>query len=183
MTIHYTITDSPLGRLLVASTTRGVCAVEMASSDTELERNLTREYPSGTISRVPEPDPAWTQEVLDRVTGRMPRIDLPLDVRATSFQWQVWQALAAIPYGETRSYGEVAASIGRPQAARAVARACASNPVAVAIPCHRVVGKNGEPAGYRWGVARKRALLDDERAGHARSPIARTPTSRGTRST
>jgi AraC family transcriptional regulator, regulatory protein of adaptative response / methylated-DNA-[protein]-cysteine methyltransferase len=183
MTIHYTITDSPLGRLLVASTTRGVCAVEMASSDTELERNLTCEYPSGTISRVPEPDPAWTQEVLDRVTGRMPRIDLPLDVRATSFQWQVWQALAAIPHGETRSYGEVAASIGRPQAARAVARACASNPVAVAIPCHRVVGKNGEPAGYRWGVARKRALLDHERAGHARSPIARTPASRGTTST
>ena len=180
MTIHYTIVDSPLGRLLVASTARGVCAVEMASSDCELERNLTREYPAGTISRVSEPHSAWTKEVLARLTGRMPRIDLPLDVRATSFQWQVWQALAAIPHGETRSYGEVAASIGRPQAVRAVARACATNPVAVAIPCHRVVGANGEPTGYRWGVARKQALLDHEWAHHAGgSTIAKTRTPRG----
>jgi AraC family transcriptional regulator of adaptative response/methylated-DNA-[protein]-cysteine methyltransferase len=179
MTIHYTIVESPLGRLLVASTARGVCAVEMASSDSELERNLTREYPAATISRVSEPDSAWTREVLARLTGRMPRLDLPLDVRATAFQWQVWQALAAIPLGETRSYGEVAASIGRPQAVRAVARACATNPVAVAIPCHRVVGANGKPIGYRWGVARKQALLDHERARHvAGLRIAKTRTSR-----
>lgn len=162
MTIRYTIMDSPLGRLLVGSTDRGVCAVQMGTSDTELEQALAGEYPAGTLVRHAQADPAWTLEILARLAGRRPRIDLPLDVQATAFQWQVWQALAAIPHGQTRSYGDVAAAIGRPGAVRAVARACATNPVAVAIPCHRVVGANGRPTGYRWGLARKKALLDLE---------------------
>jgi len=106
----------------------------------------------------------WTRDILAHLAGKRPRLDLPLDVQTTAFEWQVWQALAAIPYGETRSYSEVAASIGRPRAVRAVANACAHNPVAVAIPCHRVVPATGGPGGYRWGAARKKALLARERS-------------------
>jgi AraC family transcriptional regulator of adaptative response/methylated-DNA-[protein]-cysteine methyltransferase len=160
--LKYAIVQSPLGRLLVAATDRGVCAVKMASSDADLQRALTREYPNATL-RVDSGGLArWTKAILGHLSGRRPRLDLPLDVQATAFQWQVWTALAAIPYGETRSYAEVAASIGRPTAARAVARACAANPVALAIPCHRVVPSAGGPGGYRWGTARKRALLAAE---------------------
>src|SRR6266850_1234908 len=163
MSIQYAIVDSPLGRLLVASTSRGVCAVAMGSSDAELERALAREYPAATIATDTGALSTWTTAVLAHVSGRQPRLDLPLDVQATAFQWQVWQALAAIPYGETRTYKEVAASIGRPTAVRAVARACASNPVALAVPCHRVVASAGGEGGYRWGIARKKALLASER--------------------
>jgi AraC family transcriptional regulator of adaptative response/methylated-DNA-[protein]-cysteine methyltransferase len=101
----------------------------------------------------------WTSEIVAHLEGREPRLDLPIDVRATAFQWQVWQALAAIPYGETRTYGDIAATIGQPRAVRAVARACATNPVALAIPCHRVVPAAGGTGGYRWGANRKEALL------------------------
>jgi AraC family transcriptional regulator of adaptative response/methylated-DNA-[protein]-cysteine methyltransferase len=163
MSIRYTIVDSPLGRLLVASTERGVCSVEMGSSDTELERSLAQEYPAATIVHSQQPHAAWTREILSRAAGRCPQVDLPLDVQATAFQWQVWGALAGIPHGETRSYADVAAAIGRPAAVRAVARACATNPVAIAIPCHRVVGSDGSLAGYRWGVSRKEDLLASER--------------------
>ena len=165
MSIHYTIVDSPLGRLMVASTPRGVCAVAMGSSDAELQCALAREYPSATIAPDSGSLAKWTTEILEHLSGRQPRLDLPLDVQATAFQWQVWQALAAIPHGETRSYGEIASDIGRPGAARAVARACATNPVAIAIPCHRIVGGNGSISGYRWGAARKKALLANERSG------------------
>ena len=163
MSIQYTIVDSVLGRLLVAATDRGVCAVAMGASDRELARNLAREYPAATIVPGAESFTGWTKEILARLAGRKPRVDLPLHVQATAFQWQVWQALAAIPYGETRTYAEIASAIGRPQAVRAVARACASNPVAVATPCHRVVAKSGAVSGYRWGVERKKALLARER--------------------
>ena len=105
----------------------------------------------------------WTKEILTHLAGRRPRLDLPLDVQATAFQWQVWEALRAIPYGETRTYGEIAKTIGRPRAVRAVARACATNPVALAIPCHRVVSTGGGASGYRWGANRKKALLARER--------------------
>ena len=162
MTIRYTIVDSPLGRLLMAATERGVCAVEMGASDAELERALACEYPAGTILRDEKHHLAWTREILARSSGRRARVDLPLDVQATSFQWQVWQALASIPHGQTRSYAEVATSISRPTAVRAVARACASNPVALAIPCHRAIGSDGRPAGYRWGVTRKQDLIARE---------------------
>ncbi len=162
MSIRYTIVDSSLGRLLVGATTRGVCAVAMAASDAELQRALAKEYPAATIARDEGSLAGWTNEILAHLAGNRPRLDLPLDVQATAFQWQVWQALASIPYGETRTYSEVAASIGRPRSIRAVARACATNPVALAIPCHRVVLAAGGQGGYRWGVNRKKALLRQE---------------------
>jgi AraC family transcriptional regulator, regulatory protein of adaptative response / methylated-DNA-[protein]-cysteine methyltransferase len=162
MTIRYTIIDSPLGRLLVAATTRGVCAVAMGSSDAELERALAREYPAAAIAADQGALAEWTTAILAHLEGRRPRLDLPLDIQATAFQWQVWQALAAIPYGETRTYAEIAKAIGRPSAVRAVARACSTNPVALAIPCHRVVASDGRSSGYRWGAARKNALLKNE---------------------
>jgi len=162
MSIHYAIVDSSLGRLMVASTSRGVCAVAMGSSDAELQRALAREYPAATIAPDSGSLAKWTTEILEHLSGRQPRLDLPLDVQATAFQWQVWQALAAIPYGETRTYRDVAAAIGRPRAVRAVARACATNPVALAIPCHRVVAADGSSGGYRWGIARKKTLLARE---------------------
>ena len=163
MSIQYTIVDSVLGRLLVAATDRGVCAVAMGASDRDMARNLAREYPAATLVPGAGSFTAWTKEILARLAGRRPRVDLPLDVQATAFQWQVWQALAAIPYGETRTYGEIASAVGRPKAVRAVARACATNPAAVAIPCHRVVAASGAVSGYRWGVERKKALLAREK--------------------
>jgi AraC family transcriptional regulator of adaptative response/methylated-DNA-[protein]-cysteine methyltransferase len=164
-TITYTIVGSPLGRLLVAATGRGVCAVTMGSTDAEMADALGREYPAATIAPAGDASLArWTEAILAHLDGRRPRLDLPLDVQATAFQWQVWQALAAIPYGQTRTYGDVAAVVGRPRAVRAVARACATNPVALAIPCHRVVSKTGGPGGYRWGAERKATLLNRERA-------------------
>ena len=162
MTIRYAIVDSSLGRLLVAATTRGVCAVAMAASDAALTRALAREYPAAEIAADKGALARWTTRILAHLEGRQPRLDLPLDIQATSFQWQVWEALGAIPYGETRSYADVASVIGRPTAVRAVARACATNPVALAIPCHRVVPLGGGVGGYRWGVARKKRLLSAE---------------------
>src|SRR5437899_3050097 len=159
MSIRYTIVDSPLGRLLVAATPRGVCAVAMAAADAELERALANEYPAATIAADEGALAKWTTRILAHLAGRRPRLDLPLDVQATSLQWQVWKALGAIPYGETRSYADVAKAIGRPTAVRAVARACATNPVALLIPCHRVVPSGRGLGGYRWGVERKRKLL------------------------
>jgi AraC family transcriptional regulator of adaptative response/methylated-DNA-[protein]-cysteine methyltransferase len=165
-TIRYAIVDtkaSTLGRLLVAATGRGICAVALGSTDAELSAVLTNEYPAATVVHDAGALSEWTRAIIAHLAGRRPRLDLPLDVQATSFQWQVWQALAAIPYGETRTYGEVAAAIGRPRAVRAVARACATNPVALAVPCHRVVPAAGGEGGYRWGAARKKALLARER--------------------
>jgi AraC family transcriptional regulator of adaptative response/methylated-DNA-[protein]-cysteine methyltransferase len=162
MSIRYTIVDSPLGRLLVGATTRGVCAVAMGASDVELEGALTGEYPAASVAADDGSLAHWTKEILAHLTGRQPRLDLPLDIQATAFQWQVWDALRAIPYGQTRTYGQVAASIGRPGAVRAVGRACATNPVALAIPCHRVVSAGGGSSGYRWGAGRKEALIARE---------------------
>jgi len=160
--IGYTIADSPLGRLLVAATERGVCFVSLADSDAMLEAALAREYPAATIARADAQLGAWIDAVVRHLGGDH-NIDLPLDVQATAFQWRVWEALEASPYGDTRSYGEVAAALGDRNAARAVARACATNPVALVIPCHRVVREGGEMGGYRWGADRKRALLERER--------------------
>jgi len=165
-TVRYAIVDtaSPsLGRLLVGATERGVCAVAMGASDAELAAVLSREYPAATIVNDAGALREWSRAIVAHLAGRRPRLDLPLDVQATAFQWQVWQALAAIPYGETRTYAEVASAIGRPRAVRAVARACATNPVALAVPCHRVVPAHGGEGGYRWGAERKKALLARER--------------------
>jgi AraC family transcriptional regulator of adaptative response/methylated-DNA-[protein]-cysteine methyltransferase len=160
--IAHAIVDSPLGKLLVAATPRGVCAVSMGSSDAELLRGLRAEFPAATLQPADGGLMKWAGQIVGHLEGRRPRLDLPLDVQATAFQWLVWNALSKIPRGETRTYKDVAASIGRPSAVRAVAHACAANPVALAIPCHRVVRTGGGLAGYRWGLARKKALLAAE---------------------
>lgn len=160
--IDYTIVDTPLGKMLVAATERGVCRVALGESERALERGLEQEYPGATRTRNDDHLAPMASELLARTRGREPATELPIDVRATAFQRLVWDALKRIPLGATRSYSEVAASIGRPGAARAVARACASNPVALAVPCHRVVRGDGALGGYRWGVERKRLLLEAE---------------------
>jgi AraC family transcriptional regulator, regulatory protein of adaptative response / methylated-DNA-[protein]-cysteine methyltransferase len=163
MRVGYTIADSPLGRLLVGATERGVCAVCLGDSDKALETSLFAEYPQAEIHRDDATLSPWITAFLNHLQGRTPHLDLPVDVRATAFQWRVWEELRAIPYGSTRSYSDVARAIGRPSAVRAVAHACATNPVAVVIPCHRVVGKDGGLHGYRWGLERKQELLALER--------------------
>lgn len=162
VSLRYTMTDSPLGRLLVAATDRGVSAVYLGDADGPLEKALDEEYPAAERIRDDAGLTPMVQAILSHLEGRLPRLDLPIDVRATAFQWTVWQALRAIPLGETRSYGEVAKALGQPTGARAVARACATNPVSIVIPCHRVVGSDGRLSGYRWGIERKRALLARE---------------------
>src|ERR1700758_2788310 len=161
-TIRYTFTDSPLGRMLVAATDKGICAIQFASSDGELQEGLKREFPFAARKRDDDAMQAWTRTLLQQMQGQELNSSLPLDIRATAFQRRVWSYLQSIPFGATRSYREVAKGIGQPSAARAVARACASNPVAVAIPCHRVVRGNGAMGGYRWGAERKQALLELE---------------------
>jgi AraC family transcriptional regulator of adaptative response/methylated-DNA-[protein]-cysteine methyltransferase len=162
MDICYTLADCPLGRLLLAATERGVCAVYLGDTDAPLEAALTREYPAARLSRDDGLPGPWLAELLEHLRGERPHLDLPLDVQATAFQWRVWQELRRIPYGSTRTYQEIAARLGQPTAARAVARACATNPVSVVVPCHRVVRGDGGLGGYRWGLDRKRQLLDQE---------------------
>jgi AraC family transcriptional regulator of adaptative response/methylated-DNA-[protein]-cysteine methyltransferase len=162
VTVSYAILPSPLGRVLVAATERGLCAVRFAESATELERELRSEFHAATIVRDDAVLRPYVEAVLAGLRGESITIELPLDVRATAFQRKVWEALKRIPRGETRSYREVAEEIGDANAFRAVARACATNPVAVVVPCHRVVRGDGELAGYRWGIERKRKLLAQE---------------------
>jgi AraC family transcriptional regulator, regulatory protein of adaptative response / methylated-DNA-[protein]-cysteine methyltransferase len=164
MHINYTITDCSLGRLLVAGTETGICTVLMADTDAELLSALAAEFPSAECSpsdAAPLVD--WVAALRQHLSGKRPRLELPLDVLGTAFQYQVWAELRKIPYGETRTYAQVAEAIGRPQAVRAVARACATNPAALVIPCHRVVRSDGSFGGYRWGISRKQALLEQER--------------------
>jgi AraC family transcriptional regulator of adaptative response/methylated-DNA-[protein]-cysteine methyltransferase len=163
--IRYTCADSPLGRMLVAATDKGICSIQFADSDGELTEGLKREFPFAVRKRDDESMRSWTNAVLDQIAGHKLNRTLPLDIQATAFQRRVWTHLQSLPFGVTQSYGEVAKAIGRPTAARAVARACATNPVAVAIPCHRVVREDGEMGGYRWGVERKRTLLQLEQQG------------------
>ena len=162
MHIHYTIVDSSLGRLLVAATEKGICAISMGNSDTMLAAALHKEYPMAEIAHDEDHLNEWVTALLSHLNGQQPHLDLPLDIQATAFQWRVWQELQAIPYGDTRSYSEVAQAIGAPRAARAVARACATNPVPLVIPCHRVVREDGSSGGYRYGKERKQQLLDQE---------------------
>jgi AraC family transcriptional regulator of adaptative response/methylated-DNA-[protein]-cysteine methyltransferase len=160
--IRYTFTDSPLGRMLIAATGKGICAVQFADSDAELEEGLKREFPFAIRRHDDDAMRDWKDHLLAQIRGQRLNSALPLDIQATAFQRKVWSYLQSIPFGETRSYGAVAKAIGQPTASRAVARACASNPVAVAIPCHRVVRQGGATGGYRWGVERKKALLELE---------------------
>jgi AraC family transcriptional regulator of adaptative response/methylated-DNA-[protein]-cysteine methyltransferase len=166
--IRYTAADCPLGRLLLAGTERGVCAVYLGDDDAALEAELRREFPAAEVSRDPDGLDPWVAEVVRHLRGAQPHLDLPLDVRATAFQCRVWEELRKIPYGSTRTYRQVAEALGRPSAVRAVARACATNPVSLVIPCHRVVRGDGGLGGYRWGLSRKQALLDREKADAAK---------------
>lgn len=169
-TISYTVVPCALGRLLVAATPAGVCAVKLGEADTTLASELAREFPGAQLRTGGLP-PAWVDAVSRAVALRPAKTAVPLDVQGTAFQWTVWKALQAIPAGETRTYAALASAIGRPTAARAVARACATNPVAVVVPCHRVVPAAGGTGGYRWGAARKQALLQQEAAaGPAKKP-------------
>jgi AraC family transcriptional regulator of adaptative response/methylated-DNA-[protein]-cysteine methyltransferase len=163
--IRYAITDSSLGRMLIAATDRGVCAIQFGRSDGELIEGLKREFPFA--ARKPDVGglQAWVRALLSKMSGRELNAALPLDIRATAFQRRVWTYLQSIPFGATRSYSQVAKAIGQPSASRAVARACSTNPVAVAIPCHRVVREDGGISGYRWGVERKKILLEMEQRG------------------
>ena len=163
--IGYTVVPTPLGRLLVAATERGVCRVALGGADAELERGLRGEFPAARVRRdaTGEGLAAAARALVEHLGTGASLSEIPLDVHATAFQRRVWDALQLIPRGSTRSYADVARMIGRPSAARAVARACASNPLAVVVPCHRVVRGDGDLGGYRWGVERKRALLERER--------------------
>ena len=171
MQIHYTIVASPLGRLLVGATSEGISALYLGEADAALESALRKEYPRAEIRRDTSGSKnlgGWVDQILAHLRGKEPQLDLPTDVQATAFQRRVWEELRRIPYGATRTYTEVARSIGRPAAIRAVARACATNPVSVVVPCHRVVRQDGNLAGYRWGLERKQALLEHEMAEKAK---------------
>ncbi|MGI5917593.1 MAG: bifunctional DNA-binding transcriptional regulator/O6-methylguanine-DNA methyltransferase Ada [Anaerolineae bacterium] len=163
MDVLYTVVDSPLGQLLVAATEKGVCAVRLGVDEAALEEGFLNDFNAARIERDDVALAGWVGEILAHLEGREPHLRLPLDIRATAFQRQVWQALQEIPYGSTRTYAEIAAAIGRPNAVRAVGGACGANPVALLIPCHRVIQSGGGLGGYRWGVEIKRALLARER--------------------
>ncbi len=163
MSIGYSTVSSPLGQLLVAATAHGVCSVKLGDSEAMLVRDLRREYPAAELKVNQQPRTDWVKAVVEHLRGRAPSLDLPIDVQATAFQWKVWRALQRIPYGETRAYSDVAKAIGQPKAARAVARACATNPVCLVVPCHRVVPATGATGGYRWGAERKAKLIARER--------------------
>ncbi len=162
-TIRYVCTDSPLGRMLIAATDRGICSIQFAQTDGELIEGLKREFPFAARKVDENGLQSWMGTLLAQMRGEDLKSPLPLDIRATAFQRRVWTYLQSIPFGSTKSYTDVAKALGRPRACRAVARACATNPVAVAIPCHRVVRKDGSVEGYRWGSERKKTLLAMER--------------------
>jgi AraC family transcriptional regulator of adaptative response/methylated-DNA-[protein]-cysteine methyltransferase len=164
MLIRFTIVPCALGRLLVAATERGIAAVSLAANDTALERALGEEYAAARRKRDDAALGPAVKAILAHLAGEAPDLALPLDLQATAFQWRVWRELQKIPYGETRSYGEIARRIGKPRAVRAVANACARNRAALVIPCHRAVREDGTPGGYRWGAERKAKLLAAEKA-------------------
>jgi AraC family transcriptional regulator, regulatory protein of adaptative response / methylated-DNA-[protein]-cysteine methyltransferase len=169
MSMGYTIASCPLGKILVAATTRGISALYIGEDDAALRAELGKEYPRAEIHVDRSSLRGWVRTLVEHLRGRAPNMNLPLDVQATGFQRRVWEELQRIPYGSTRTYTEIARAIGRPTAARAVARACATNPVSVVIPCHRVIREDGALAGYRWGLKRKRALLERESAANEQS--------------
>jgi AraC family transcriptional regulator of adaptative response/methylated-DNA-[protein]-cysteine methyltransferase len=158
---------TPLGLMMIGATDRGICFVGFGEAEDELRARLAAEYPKALIEAMSDREhpqlATWTQAISHYLAGEATRPDLPLDVAATAFELKVWKYLQTIPSGDVQSYGEVAAAIGAPNGARAVANACAHNPAAVLIPCHRVIRGTGELGGYRWGIARKRALIDRER--------------------
>jgi AraC family transcriptional regulator of adaptative response/methylated-DNA-[protein]-cysteine methyltransferase len=171
VTITFATAETPLGLMMIGATDRGICSVQFGDSNDQLQEMLEREYPLAKLESMTKPYhpefKKWIDALTKHLSGHQPHLDLPLDIRATSYQMKVWNYLQSIPYGEVQSYSEVAAAIGQPKGARAVARACATNVVAVVIPCHRVIRGTGELGGYKWGLPRKRALLDKERKQYA----------------
>jgi AraC family transcriptional regulator of adaptative response/methylated-DNA-[protein]-cysteine methyltransferase len=162
MKIGYSIAKSTLGKVLVAATNRGVSAVYLGDAETKLVQELKDEYPRAELVPADESFERWVKEIVQRVEGKPPRMELPLDLQATAFQRRVWQELQRIPAGTTRTYSQVAQAVGNAKAVRAVARACATNPVSIVVPCHRVIREDGNLAGYRWGLSRKEQLLARE---------------------
>jgi AraC family transcriptional regulator, regulatory protein of adaptative response / methylated-DNA-[protein]-cysteine methyltransferase len=162
MTMNYATADSPIGQILVAATDRGICAVSIGEDDAALAQSLTTEFPRATIRRDDDALRPHLESVLAHLRDRTSLAALPLDVAGTPFQHEVWQVLRTIPAGERRTYGQIASTLGNPKGARAVARACATNPAALVIPCHRVVRGDGGSGGYRWGAERKQAILANE---------------------
>lgn len=172
LTISYASGQTPLGLMMIGATDRGICFLQFGENDEDLLAGLKQQFSAAVIQAMPETYQgqfeSWMAALNRHLRGLEPRLDLPLDVRGTAFQLIVWRYLQKLPYGEVRSYSEVATAIGKPSAARAVAQACATNSVALLIPCHRVVRGTGELGGYRWGMQRKRVLLDTERAASKR---------------
>lgn len=171
MHIGYTITQTTLGYILIAATARGIAAVRFGETEASLQSEIHQEFPEARLEQDNKGLQPWVNLFQEQLEGQDVSASIPFDIQATAFQWKVWKALRTIPAGSTCSYREVAQMIGQPSAARAVARACATNPVAVFIPCHRVVRENGQLAGYRWGLERKQQLLSIERE-HAAEPLA-----------
>ncbi len=164
MSIHYTIVDSALGKLMVAATKKGICSVSFGDNADELENELKREFFAASIETANDKSMNNSvKAILRNLDGEQTILDLPLDVRASVFQMRVWAELRKIPYGETRTYGQIAETLGNPKAFRAVARACATNPAALVTPCHRVIAADGKLSGYRWGIERKAKLLAREK--------------------
>lgn len=169
--ISYVAIQSPVGLMMIGATDRGLCFVQFGDSKHELLQMLRAEYPAASLAEMKQPYPEqfglWVQGLIRHLSGNQQRLNLPIDVWGTAFQFRVWTYLQSIPYGGVQSYSEVAQGIGNPTARRAVAQACAANKVAIVVPCHRVIRGNGEMGGYRWGVARKRTLIDLERSTKA----------------
>lgn len=161
--IQFTIADCRLGKLLVAATDRGISSVAFGDDEVELEQGLAREFPNASVERGYGGFEDWVQRITSYLDGDVEDLDLPLNVVGTQFQQRVWNELGTIPYGSTRTYAEIARNIGSPRAVRAVASACASNKAALAIPCHRIVRSDGGLGGYKWGLKRKKAILETER--------------------
>jgi AraC family transcriptional regulator of adaptative response/methylated-DNA-[protein]-cysteine methyltransferase len=160
--INFATVETPLGHLLVAATNKGVCSVMLGDSDASLRADLLNEFPAAEIHHDEKPLHSAVKAIVEHLKSKTPRIDLPLDIQATAFQRQVWDRLRVIPVGQTHSYSQVAKAIGQEKAVRAVARACATNPVALVIPCHRVIREDKSLGGYRWGLERKKKLLEQE---------------------
>jgi AraC family transcriptional regulator of adaptative response/methylated-DNA-[protein]-cysteine methyltransferase len=161
-TIRFTVATCDLGWVAIAATPRGLCMIELADDPNDLRGKVNERFPNAQLEEVDAVFSEMVSQVLQLISTPSQSSNLPLDIQGTAFQRKVWDALRNIPVGATVTYSEIASAIGQPTASRAVARACASNPVAVAIPCHRVVGKNGDLSGYRWGIERKRELLNLE---------------------
>jgi AraC family transcriptional regulator of adaptative response/methylated-DNA-[protein]-cysteine methyltransferase len=174
--ITYASAETALGLMMIGATDRGICFLQFGESQGELLAALRKEYPKAQVEPMGDPRPEfrqWMAALQKHLAGHAGRAahEIPLDIRATAFQMRVWNYLQTIPAGQVQSYGEVATGIGQPSAVRAVARACATNTVAIVIPCHRVIRGTGELGGYRWGLARKRALIDLERAATSERPL------------